>query len=51
MRFGSACAGKTRAAILWHTYLDPDPLPVARVGVGGHDTRVNFSRIEIRALP
>ncbi len=32
------------------TYTDPQPLPVARVGIGGRDTHVNFSAIEIVEL-
>ncbi|MFO7899383.1 MAG: hypothetical protein R6V58_10035 [Planctomycetota bacterium] len=31
-------------------WTDPDPRPVERVGLGGHDTRVNFSHIEVRDL-
>jgi hypothetical protein len=30
------------------SFADPAPLPVSRVGVGGYQTRVNFSRVEIR---
>jgi hypothetical protein len=29
---------------------DPSPLPVSRVGVGGYNTHVNFSHVEIREL-
>jgi len=29
-------------------YTDPKPLPAARVGIGGYNTRCNFSRVEIR---
>lgn len=32
-------------------YRDPSPLTVRRVGVGGHHTQVNFSRIVVRSLP
>jgi hypothetical protein len=32
-------------------FVDHDPLRVTCVGVGGHDTRANFSRVEIRELP
>ncbi len=31
-------------------WTDPDPLPVGRIGIGGYQTRVNFSHIEIRDL-
>jgi hypothetical protein len=31
-------------------YEDPAPLPVSRVGVGGYNTHVNFSHVEIREL-
>lgn len=29
-------------------YTDPEPLEVDRVAVGGYDTSMNFSHIEIR---
>lgn len=29
------------------TFTDPQPLDVSKVGIGGHDTRINFSHIEI----
>jgi hypothetical protein len=32
-------------------YTDPDPIPVERVGIGGYNTRINFSHIEIKKLP
>lgn len=32
------------------SYRDPAPLAVSRVAIGGHDTRINFSRVEIREL-
>jgi hypothetical protein len=32
-------------------FTDPDPIPVDRVGIGGYNTRVNFSHIEIKKLP
>ena len=32
-------------------YTDPEPVPVSRVGIGGYDTHVNFTNIEIRELP
>jgi hypothetical protein len=31
-------------------FTDPQPLDVSKVGLGGHNTRVNFSHIEIRDL-
>jgi hypothetical protein len=31
-------------------YTDPDPIGTSRVAIGGHDTRVNFSRIVVRGL-
>jgi len=31
-------------------YTDPDPLAVKRVGIGGYNTRVNFTHIEIKKL-
>jgi hypothetical protein len=37
--------------VLVLTYDDPTPLRVTRVGLGGYDTHVNFSRVEIRQLP
>lgn len=30
---------------------DPDPLKVSRVGIGGYNTHINFSHIEVRPLP
>ena len=32
------------------TYTDAQPLDVSKVGIGGHDTRINFSHIEIMNL-
>ncbi|MEI6234265.1 MAG: hypothetical protein WCT04_14530 [Planctomycetota bacterium] len=29
------------------TFTDPEPLTVSKVGLGGHDTHINFSHIEI----
>lgn len=29
------------------TFKDPEPLAVSKVGIGGHDTHINFSHIEI----
>ena len=29
------------------TFTDPEPLDVSKVGVGGHDTHINFSHVEI----
>jgi len=31
-------------------FIDPDPVPVAHVGLGGYKTHINFSHIEIRKL-
>jgi hypothetical protein len=31
-------------------FVDPQPLPVNRAGVGGHESRMNFSHIEVRNL-
>ena len=31
-------------------FVDPDPLPVSRVGIGGYRTRINFSNIELCEL-
>jgi hypothetical protein len=31
-------------------FTDPEPLKVGRVGIGGYDTRVNFTHVEIRGL-
>lgn len=32
-------------------YTDPEPIDVKRVAIGGYNTRVNFSRMEVRTLP
>lgn len=32
-------------------YEDPDPITVERIGLGGYDSRMNFSHVEIRTLP
>jgi hypothetical protein len=32
------------------SYTDPDPLATERVGIGGYQTHVNFSRIMVREL-
>ena len=32
------------------SFTDPSPLPVAHAGIGGYNTRVNFSNFEIRTL-
>ena len=31
-------------------YSDPDPVPVSRIGIGGYNTRANFSNIEVIPL-
>ncbi|HYG73747.1 MAG TPA: hypothetical protein VEK08_01840 [Planctomycetota bacterium] len=32
-------------------YTDPEPVDVKRVAIGGYNTRINFSHIEVRSLP
>jgi hypothetical protein len=32
------------------THKDPEPLAVHKVGIGGYNTRINFSHLEIRNL-